>query len=204
MGNRQEPMTEDQLRRGAGSICYRAGQVTDSFKVWKIGLPDETDYRIRGPIENALVESTLIHARSLAFFLQPQLDGGDVHFSDYRPDWSDPIIEAAQGIIDPVSRYLAHSSRGSQTEEPHPRAWPIPEMAVALVGGLASLTADLSVAQRAWFWPEPGRLLGEMKVMGPLPGTERSDNPKVAELTDSLHAYLRGRGLMAPDEDEEE
>ena len=197
-------MTEEQLRRGAEGVCYRARQMTDFFTVWKIGLPEETDYRIRGPIDNALTESALINARTLAYFLQPELEGSDIHFSDFLPGWIDPISEPARAIIDPVSRYLAQSSPGDRGEEHHQGAWPIPEMAVALVGGLASLTADLSTRMRAWFWPEPARLLGEMRVMAPIPATERSENPEVAALRDGLQGYLRMQRLMAPEEDEEE
>ena len=103
-------------------------------------------------IRNAVVESALSNARGLAyFFTRP----ADVYTSMFIAEWNDPVVAIAAAVEEPISRHLSHATKGVKDGEPHPGVWPVPEMAVALVGGLARFVAALPTEGVALFVPSP-------------------------------------------------
>ena len=99
-------------------------------------------------LKNALVESGLANARALAHFFGDKKS--DVHFTAYAPKWSDDVTKIASEIDGPISRYLGHASYGGKKGEPHPGQWPLPEMAVILVGAGARFVDSLG-SEAGWF-----------------------------------------------------
>jgi hypothetical protein len=150
----------------------------------------------RNVINNCRVEAALVHARALSQFLMPK-PGEYLHHSHYKP-WSGNVTSPAGTnvtgrIFGAVSNHLAHPSLGSKGPEPLPGAWPLPELATALMGGLASFVFDsdevTDTYDPAWFTPSP---VGTYLTFGqyPFPPTEVSDHPEVGALTTALQTYI--------------
>jgi hypothetical protein len=150
-------------------------------------------------INNALVECALVMSRTLAyFFTRPS----DVHFTKYDPDWHDDVIAVAEKIESPISQHHSHATPGAKDGEPLPGEWPIPELAVTLVGGLARFVQTLDTASThyevGWFTPSapgyqpsPTELFAALMSVDPLAQpTEVSANPSVGALTRALQKYL--------------
>ncbi len=140
--------TPVQLERGARAIAYRTQQLSYGVILlldWPLpGLRVGVD----NVLKNALVESGLANARALAHFFGDKKS--DVHFTAYAPKWSDDVTKIASEIDGPISRYLGHASYGGKKGEPHPGQWPLPEMAVILVGAGARFVDSLG-SEAGWF-----------------------------------------------------
>ncbi len=179
--------TNAQLATGAHAVAYRAEQLVVCFAVlFRTGFaaPAWT----RQSIRNAVVESALSNARGLAYFFTRS---ADVHTSMYIAEWNDPVVAIAAAVEEPISRHLSHATKGAKEGEPHPGAWPVPEMAVALVGGLARFVAGLATEGGACFVPSPANTFAVLEAFDPLTKpTEVSENESVAKLTHALQKYL--------------
>jgi len=150
-------------------------------------------------LNNARIESALVHGRALAYFLRADAPGkGDLHIWHYsKSAWKDgslAITSVASKVIKQASKHLAHAAIGDQGWEPHPGAWPLPEMAMILSRGLSDFVHALEVTH-----PDRAALFGEQpseayhSLIAQVPGfgfTEISDHPEVADLTRSLQAYI--------------
>lgn len=102
------------------------------------------------------------------------------------------LTTLARTIESTVSRHLSHATTGSKVGEEHPDAWPVLELTVALVGGLARFMEALDTEQAAWFVPTPSPIYDELITYIPLSApTAISENASVAELTNALQGYLQ-------------
>ncbi len=143
-------------------------------------------------MQNALVESALVNARALAWFFTRK---SDVHTSMFLTDWSDSVVTVARKIVPPISRHLGHVTPGAPEGEPDPGVWPIPELAVVLIGAVARFVQALDQNGRdyelGWFAPSPVESYNDLMAIDPLaPPAPVSDNPSVAKLTNTLRRYL--------------
>jgi hypothetical protein len=185
---------DEQRANGARAIAYRVEQLTD------------VTMSLRQPhplvIRRALIDSALVNARVLGwFFTRPQ----DVHYSLYgdKPD-DDALLVVAGLVEEPVSRHAGHGTVGAKTGELHPGAWPIPELAAVLVGGVARFVERLDAPERDWFaqrlgaygiiaGPPPSAYDAGLIVVGAAQTrTEVSLNPSVGALTRGLQEYIAG------------
>jgi hypothetical protein len=193
---KSEPPSKAQLRKASGNLSYRSQQLAEVVSLMVTGFPALFEDDIRIVITNAFVEAALVNSRALAYFLTPSPRQRDVHFSHFAPDWKNDVCAVAGRIVGVVSEYLAHASLGDRLDQSHPGAWPLPELALVLVGGCSdfvlSLDASCDDYEVTWFTPSPAntyrRLLDNEAVKRQTP---RSDNPKVAELTTVLQQHLR-------------
>jgi hypothetical protein len=146
-------------------------------------------------LNNALVESALVNARALGrFFSSP----GDVNFRMFNDAWQDDVIAIAAKIDSPISRHLNHATTGSPDGEPHPGEWPIVELAVILVGGLArfveSIDPQTPCYDIEWGHQSPLVTYENVTSLGLASTRTRiSANPTVGQLTRRLHAYQHTR-----------
>lgn len=199
-------LTEEQLRRGAEGITYRVQQL-----VWGTLVLDLQPYHQQVPrsqegrvltTNNALVESGIVHARSLAYFLRDRNPKrGDLHYTHYsKSAWRDSaerIDPIATHIIEQTSRRLSHTTIGGREWEPHPGDWPLPEMAVLLSRGLADLVEALGekYRDRALLFGETPLFEYENIRLGlPTLRTPISDHPEVGNLTKALQEHLAPTG----------
>jgi hypothetical protein len=204
-----KPPTEAQLRNGAQGIAYRAGQLvactkyltTHEFPV-VVSPPDAIVTFQPEPlatINNALIECALVQSRALAYFF---FSSSDVNVRMWHADWRDDVIDVAREVESPISRHHSHATTGDKDGELHPGAWPIPELAVTLVGGFARFVEGLDPTSPEymieWFTPaasgyqpSPAELLAMLMAIDPLAEpTEISGNPRVAALTRALRKHL--------------
>ena len=186
------PTTEPQLRNGAHSVSYRAEQLAGVTLVLQRGLAVKpADAATRRTVQNAMIESALTNARALARFFQLS---EDVNHEMYLTDWQNPAASLAPVVWSSISQHASHTVKGSREGEQHPGAWPIPELAVALVGALSSFVVALRATgaeSAAWFAPDPTSVYDELLAARPdVPATEVSKNPTVGRLTKSLQSYL--------------
>jgi hypothetical protein len=130
--------TLTQLQRGAEGICYRAQQLGNAALIaytWK--MPDSISKPVKEFINNCRIEAALVNARALTDFLAPRQRKQYLHHSLYA-DWESDIPADVTGrMFGSISAHLSHPSLGDKEEEPHPGHWPLLEMAVILLGGLA-------------------------------------------------------------------
>jgi hypothetical protein len=195
-------LTTRQLETQAHALSYRAQQLAYVALLQSRGVVGRIDDAfVRGVIRNALIESALSHARALAYFLSGSPHDIDMHFSDFNSDWVDAVSEQTGRIIGLVSEHLAHSQPGDPQGEPHPGAWPVPELAVVLVGAFASLVDAWRAESRTdpgWFTPDPRQTYGRLQAVDVLAApTSVSEHPDVGKLTTELQDYLQRRGLLA-------
>lgn len=196
-------LTEEQLRRGANGIAYRVEQLVYGTLALT-ERPKSRDVR-QLAITNALVESALVHARALSYFLtSAPHDARNLHIDYYSKtawrDGSTAITGVAEEIISAASHHLAHSSIGGAEWEPHPGDWPLVEMAVILSRGLVDFVATLGqkYADRAALFGETPLFEYANLEAGGLPlTTPTSDHPEIGALTTSLQAYLAPTGWPA-------
>jgi hypothetical protein len=186
--------TRAQLKNGAQGIAYRAEHLAELAALFHSGLPIRVpDARVVKTIRNALIESALVNARALAWFFTQT---SDVNTSMLRSKWEDDVVTVAGKVIGPVSQHLSHATTGSKTGEKHPGEWPISELAVVLVGGLArfvqALDGSSETYELSWFTPSPVDTYRDLMALNPLSSPTRvSDNPSVGGLTRALHQHLR-------------
>ncbi len=193
--------TRAQLENGAQGIAYRAEQLAEVTTLLHCGLtlwvPDD---RVRKTIRNALIESALVNARALAWFFTRE---SDVNTSMFLCNWEDDVVTLAGEVIGPVSRHLGHATTGSKEGERQPGEWPIPELAVALVRGLARFVLGLDGRSKSyelsWFTPSPVDTYRDFMALNPISSpTKVSDNPSVGRLTKALQQHLRSEDLRVP------
>jgi hypothetical protein len=189
-------LTEEQLRRGADGIAYRAEQLTHVVRVGDFAARNAASGKA---IQNALVESALVNGRALAYFLTAaKHNDDDLHVSHYSKtiwrDGSKKITKVAEKIIDAASHHLAHSVIGSDDWEPHPGDWPLREMAVVLGGELSDFVETLATKHldRAMlFGSTPTDDYFALMTTRPLDRpTPVSDHPMIGDLTRSLQDHL--------------
>jgi hypothetical protein len=152
------------------------------------------DQRSLITINNALVESALVNARALAWFLT--VHGSDVSIAMYGVPPEDDLVELDREIVRAVSRHLSHVTTGSPEGEPHPGAWPICELAEVLVFRLAKFVRGLEesdLSKATWFAPSPIETWHELQADTSGSATSISSNPAVARLTKALQRHLNGR-----------
>jgi hypothetical protein len=187
-----QPPTRAQLENGANGIAYRAWQLAGVASLLRRQAAFQvTEPRDATTISNALVESALVNARVLGWFFTRK---SDVNISMFNPNWTDDVIAVAGRVESPVLRHLGHGSTGDKAGEKHPGQWPIPELSVVLIGGLArfvdALDANNVTYDRAWFMPSPQDTYDELMKLDPLAvRTVRSANPSVRDLTVALQQF---------------
>lgn len=208
--------TTEELRASAGGIAYRCDQLAliavmmgRSMKV-DVQSPPLDGHNSHAPnvaaldvvqlVSNAFVESALVHARALAYFLAVTKKD-EVKAADYEPYTAtkgtslvdDELAAFVRSqVLGPVSNYVAHSKyAGALKNAPgqHPGGWPIPELAVVLVGGVARAVTRLSAEAGSWFVPSPVDL-ARMIEYRRAHRTDLSDHPAIGKLTRSLAARL--------------
>jgi hypothetical protein len=197
---RTRPPTQAQRANGAQAVAYRAEQLTLAVVLLRNSSAIQSPYPW-GPavIQNSLVESALIGARGLAEFF---FDKSNVNTSMFLAAWEDPVATVAPQIVRPISQHLAHVTKGSKEGEPHPGAWPVTELAVTLVGGVARFVIALeangpTTGMTEWFKPSPVSTYQVLTTILAPPRTAPSDNPTVARLTRTLQAHLETAGFYA-------
>jgi hypothetical protein len=191
-----------RLVRGASRLSYRAQQLSGVVLLEDI----RGSARDRLTINNALVESALVNARALSYFLTARVHNpkNNLHHSDYSATaWtsqSNDIMDVAEAIIGAASEFLAHASPGDPADtepEPHPGQWPLIEIAVVLTrafGDFVEVLEKAHVDRAGWFCPRPTQTYGALIVTDPLvKRTPISDHPRVGELTQLLQARLDAR-----------
>lgn len=187
--------TPEQLENGARGIAYRAWQLARCTELNDASCKEKApEPWIRDAVKNAIIESALVNARALACFL----GGGqrDVNWQMYVSKWDDKVKKIVKPVVTAVSQHLAHASTGAEAGELHPGAWPIPELAIALVGGLARFVKALDLHSKtydpSWFAPSPVERYDALVALDLLSRpTPESKNPKVGELTKALQEHLR-------------
>jgi hypothetical protein len=185
-------LTRAQLENGAHGIAYRAWSLAGVASLIRRQVQIRAEPRDRLTISNSLIASALVDARALAWFFT---DASDVNVAMFDPSWTDDVTAVVGEIVAPVSRHLGHATTGDKAGEPHPGQWPIPELAVVLVGGLArffeALDPSNAAYDRAWFTPSPRDTYDELMKLDPLGvRTLRSDNPNVRKLTIALQHFV--------------
>jgi hypothetical protein len=183
------PNTPAQVENGARAVAYRAEQLAGVASLRRFHAEN---MRAATTMQNALVESALVNARGLAWFFTRK---SDVHTSMFLTDWSDSVVAVARKIVPPISRHLGHVTAGAPEGEPHPGVWPIPELAVVLVGAVARFVRSLDPSsdsyELGWFRPSPIGSYDDLMAIDPLASPAAvSDNPSVAKLTRTLRRYL--------------
>ena len=185
--------TRQQLRNGASGIAYRAWQLAGVAELLHGAGLRAPDPRAATTANNALIESALGNARGLAWFFTRR---SDVHFSMYDPTWSnDDIVAVAAKVEEPVSRFFSHASKGDRESDKHPGIWPVPELALVLVGSLATLVGSLNSSSDAydlaWFSPSPAQTYRDLIALDLLAvPTAISENRRVVALTRALRSFL--------------
>ena len=208
------PLTRAQLENGARGIAYRAEQLVGCsmllpgipLRVEPVTARVTLDPGVWPTISNALIQSALVDARALAYFFA---DRGHMNINIAMfMQWDDPVVAVAEKIHGPISRHLGHATTGDAAGEIDPGAWPIRELAVTLVAGLARFVAALDsnnsrydVAWSTpppverfdvdWFTPSPVELLDALLATDPLSNLAPvSDHPTVRKLTTVLRVHL--------------
>jgi hypothetical protein len=195
-----------QLQRGAEGICYRAQQLGNAALIaytWK--MPDSISKPVKEFINNCRIEAALVNARALTDFLAPRQRKQYLHHSLYA-DWESDIPADVTGrMFGSISAHLSHPSLGDKEEEPHPGHWPLLEMAVILLGGLARFiegSRELSSDRYDPVWFQPSPVAMDLQLRNGLPllyPSPVSPHKTVGGLTRALQAHLQQRGLL-PDE----
>lgn len=218
---RQRPFrpTNQQLNDGARSIAYRSAQLAAIAAM--VGHQSHTTidpptpgFNVEAAIDNASVESALINARSLLGFFAPDRPN-DVGARDYFArcglDWppahlADLAQLAAQPEVRaPISKHLAHATYkaalGPDNESAGPGEWPLRELAVALVAGVAETVAALDDLWAAAFAPaSPIDALAALTESLDLAFIDDDSEPDatadIVALTHTLRRYLRARAII--------
>ena len=136
-----------------------------------------------------------MNARALAWFFTKEA-GGNVNASMFLPKWEDDVVPIAAEVVHPISQHLGHAMTGAKEGEEHPGEWPLPELAVVLVGGLSRFVDALDAATENfevnWFTPSPSDTYQQLTALNLLSlPTTVSRNPSVAALTKALQQYLQ-------------
>jgi hypothetical protein len=190
-------LTPAQLKNGGRAIAYRAWQLANVVALNGVEriLRDPAPAKVL-TITNALVESALVNSRALAYFFADKSRKNVNASMFHSPDWQDDdLVKVAAKVEKPVSRHLSLATTGAKQGEPHPGAWPLPELAVVLVRGLARFVPTLTPERQAWFTtprtPSPVETAHTLIALDPLAApTPISDNRYVARLTRALQTYL--------------
>lgn len=193
-------LTQEQLRRGACGVSYRAEQLAASALLDR--LPGGLTARQLSAISNARIESALVNGRALAYFLgSPKKSGSDLNIHHYSLSaWTKPkgFDVLTKDIAKAASAHLAHASTGQKGVTPHPGQWALHELAVILVGAFADFVGALAAKNphgADLFVPSPKLTYENLMANDPLrEPTPVSKHPLVGELTRSLQAYLGIRG----------
>lgn len=152
-------------------------------------------------VSNAFVESALVHTRALAYFLAETKKEAEVKARDYEPYAAtrgqrlvdhDLATFVRTPVLGPVSNHVAHSKYAGALQnapDQHPGRWPIPELAVVLVDGVAGVVKRLGREASSWFAPSPVDLAGMIEYRR-THRTVPSEHPDVRKFTLGLAARL--------------
>lgn len=196
-----------ELRAAAGGIAYRCSQVAHIARLVGEPLtvtppPHMAAANVVQLVSNAFVESALVHARAIAYFLATRNRTDEVKAVDYAryaAKAGEPLVDpelaafVAREVLSPVSNHVAHAKYAGALKldaDQHPGRWPIPELAVVLLDGVAQTVDRLDQTARAWFVPHPIELAGMLDKRRSFRTTPPSEHPAVRKLTDALHARL--------------
>lgn len=191
--------TDDQRRLGGHAVTYQFGQATDAF-VHLGTAPGWTPQ----PVRNALVESSLIHLRSLAGFLlfdPKQQDRHPKTVNDVRPSWyrsgapwmpGKESEQALRNLHDAVSQTAAHGVIPEGLE--HPGRWPTAEALLFVGHELRNFLAD-SRTDADWFVDDQGHWtlddrLDQADRLGIVPYQPGGANKQVTKLRLVLRSAL--------------
>jgi hypothetical protein len=187
--------TTAQLENGARAVAFRAWQLAGVAMMLHAGeVLRGADQRSLYTIQNALVESALVNARGLAWFLTAH--GNDVSLEMYGLPRDDEVGKLRGVIVSTISQHVSHVTTGRPEGEPLPGAWPICELADVLVGRLAQSVRELEASdpiKATWFDPSPIETQHELLAETSGFATTISDNPAVGRLTTALQRYLSSR-----------
>lgn len=203
------PPTSSQLQRGAGAISYRAQQLSNTVILAnEVDLSKVLPKPVLTVLNNGRIESALAHARSLCDFLGPKPNKKGrreyLHHSHFTEGWSHQVSNITGQIYGAVSEHLSHPVIGDSIADPHPGKWPLPELAVTLVGGLNDFVAAAMDAtpifDPSWFTPRPYEtyvhLMQGLPLLHP---TWPSEHKDVRRLTIVLHQFLQSTGQLPDD-----
>lgn len=187
-------LTRAQLDSGADAIWYRAFQLYNANYLLESVAPvleENPGLYIR----NAAIDSALINARGLAWFLQSKTpSGGEVHASRYVDPWSDSMPAVTSATIDSASKHVGHTKFGPKNGAPHPGAWPVRELAEVYVNALLSFVERIPKGQRDFYAPlfraSQVQDMKEYLDATRRPPTPVSENPTVAKLTLALQGQV--------------
>lgn len=204
--------TPPQLVHAATGVAYRSSQLAGlallTGRPAHLDIPELPGFDTSGLLGNMRVESALVHSRALAYFLTKQAGGTEVAAADYlaecgcRAGVTTDLVQVSGKVIGPVSDHLAHSKyHDERNVDPdgrprHPGAWPIMELAVVLVGGVAEVVAMLDAEWQANFRSGSDTPQGLAPILSRAVGSSRtvpSEHAAVRRLTLVLHAYLDAR-----------
>ena len=186
-----------QLEAAAGGVAYRCDQLGGIAlmlgRQMRVDLAPHLPLATVRLVANALVESALVHARSPAYFLtSPKTD--EVAAKHYGATVPTNLVTLARTrMFAPISDHLAHSKYAdirAADDLIHPGSWPITELALILVGGVADVVAELDSSSASWFTPAPSEILRLLHRDRGTRRTTRSRNPDVQRLTTALQNYL--------------
>ncbi len=182
-------LTDAQVRNGAKAISYRAKQLADVAIMITLKVEIQIPPRFGETVTNAVLEGALTNARALAYFF---MERSDIRASMFHSEWDNDLAQLTRTIESTVSRHLSHATTGAKDGEVHPGAWPVIELAVVLVGGLARFMELLDKEEAASFVPAPVPIYNELIRHNPTATpTDVSQNASVGELTKALQDYLR-------------
>ena len=187
-------LSDEQLVIGARAVSSRACQLAD-ITSWRV---DDSPGN-GAALNNARLESALVNARALSYFLssKPPSDD-DLHISHYsKSAWkkgASKISRVAGRIIEASTIYLGNPMTTEHRGEVQSGHWPLPEIAVVLTRGLADFVDALAAkdfGKAAWFCPSPRQTYESLMASDPL-GTPTENNEKstAADLLKILQKQL--------------
>ena len=106
-----------------------------------------------------------------------------MHCSIYGTTAEPELVGIARKVTPVVSRHVGHAL-GAEDGEPHLGIWPIPELAVVLVGGVTRFVENLDPPRWRWFDPPPARYDRKLVAAGAVAFRSRvRASPSVGGLT---------------------
>lgn len=170
MKDRPPKRTKAELRLAASGIAYRVDQMTGAVETLDFAarLPNSLDYF--GPVNpqvvhNALIESVLVNARVLAYFVAKNRQAAEVTALDFLDvdEWDRAVARREIGrVIGLVSDHLAHAKHIAP-----PEPWELVTIASQIVTHLARFRSKLverSPDRADWFEPALAEAIAKLDL----------------------------------------